>query len=209
MSKKKGSTKKYGKRLDEKTQQMLMGDIRAGLAPKELIKKYKVSEKTIQRYQKKNIAEKKARPPSVLDVKRALEIAKIDTALMYSVEHMTLAQQRIEKEPENYKADKQAKVAQENAKVLLEIRNALVFTDLPPLDAEGYGPEEVDLHDKIMRMFTKEQQEELFESYTGKKIGDYAKPRDDTDSEGQPEAGVLPEKPGSVRDNGAGGKSDS
>jgi len=169
-TKKKPKNKK-GKRLTDEQKALLIADINASMSTGDLMKKHKVSDHTIGKYRKKILAEKKRKPVSALDLKKALDIQRIDSGLMYTVEMMINAQQRIEKgvaeNPDKYSPSTQAKVAQDSSRVLLEIRNALIFEAPPDLE-QGYTDEDVNIGEIIMNTITQEQGDEMFEKVTGK-----------------------------------------
>ncbi|RLC74802.1 MAG: hypothetical protein DRJ03_31310, partial [Chloroflexi bacterium] len=150
---------------------------------KDLVKKYKVTDKTVQTYRKRVEDEKKLRAPGVLDIKRALDLAKADSLLVLAMENMATALKRIDEDHEKYSPMTQAKVAVDCARSTLEIRNALIFTEAPELPEGEYGGEDVELQEMVMDMLTEKQKEELFEKFTGKPLAEVAPKRRNSSGE--------------------------
>lgn len=173
---KKASNKKHGNRLNDEQKKQLKADILSGVPKKALMKKYHISEKTARNYNKKIIEEKKRQPASILDMKKALDLAKANSMLHYSMEQMEIGMKRIDEDHEKHRPETQIKMAVEVAKITLEIHNTLYYMETPDMEPEGYGQGDIDLQEEIMSMMTDKQKEALFEKFTGQKLAEIIPP---------------------------------
>lgn len=185
MAKKKEQTntskKKKSNRLDAEKKKRLIADINSGMRTTDLMRKYKTSDKTVQSYRKKILEERNKKPVSVLDMKKALDLAKANSMLHYSMEQMEVGMKRIDADHSKNSPSTQIKMAVEVAKITLEIHNTIYFMETPDIGVEGYNPDDVDLTEMVMEMMTDKQKEDLFEKFTGQSLGaiNAPKPADD------------------------------
>lgn len=169
MKKDKRSRKKYGKRLAPEVQGRLKLDIEAGMSTGELVKKYKITDMTILRYKKKVEMEKKVRPPSVMDLKKALDLSKAQSLLVFTMEQMETAMKRADEDRDKYNPVTQANIATQCGRLILEIHNTLLMAETPEIPG-GYGENDIQLNEMLMDMLTDKQKEEIFEKFTGQSL---------------------------------------
>ncbi len=171
MAKKSDVKRKNRKTLSKEKRANLEADINSGKSTPDLVKKYKVSEGNIRYYKKKILEKKKNKPTSVLDMKKALDLAKANSMLHYAMEQMEAGMKRIDKDHEKNSPKTQIQMAVEVAKITLEIHNTIYYMETPELEPGGYGQDDVDLTEMVMSMMTDKQKEELFEKFTGQSLG--------------------------------------
>lgn len=181
MQKKSDAKKKSRKVLSSEKKKQLEADINSGKSTPDLVKKYKVTEGNIRYYKRKILEKKNKRPVSVLDLKKALDLAKANSMLHYAMEQMEVGMKRIDEDHEKHRPETQIKMAIEVAKITLDIHNTLYYMETPEFEA-GYNEDDVDLAEMVMDMMTDKQKEELFEKYTGKALSEIGKPETKPDS---------------------------
>lgn len=173
MSKGKASKSKHGKRLSPEVQEKLRHDITAGIATGDLMKKYQISGMTVRRMKVLMEKEKKQKPMSVLDMKKALDLSKAQSLLVWTMEQMETAMRRIDEDREKYTPKTQADTAVHCGRLILEIHNTLLLSETPDIPGD-YNADDVNLNELLMNMLTDKQKEELFEKYTGQSLATLA-----------------------------------
>jgi hypothetical protein len=183
-----------GKELSPDKKKALALDIRTTKQTnKQLAEKFNISTKTVSRARSKL---SKQVPNSVLTMKRALELAQVQSMMTYYLEVLERITGQIETD-QDMKLDKKSAAIRENLIVTLNIHNSLAFTDIPAGEMD-YTDTEVTLFEIILDMIPEDRREEF-----NAKISEFTKTKDErTDDtvqpDGRPEAGAIPEEPGTV-----------
>jgi len=181
MSKTKNKSK--GKRLTEAIKKQLYADSALNESThKELSKKYGLHTRTIENHQRKHNQRRKE--PNVLELKKALEVGKADSMMVFLMEEMVDAVKEMKTGDDRVKPDKRLRVLRETSMAILNIRNALAFTEIPA-GSEDYTEGDIEIVEYLLSIIPENKRTEVHARITKNGTKDSTAARQGTDAQGR------------------------
>jgi hypothetical protein len=163
---------KKGKRLTEAQRSAMAHDIKLNiLSDEEIGKSYGVSRQNVSAARKRMKSKEAARPLSVMEMKKALDVAKAESMLVYVMEIAEYHLARLNKPKDDvlYNPMTVLDTVGRISNSILQIRNALAFSTMPQGGEEEMARVDAVLIDQMVSAMPEEQRANALMILTGGK----------------------------------------